>query len=143
MMHRVLMANSAAGEHLEGVVALARLGEQFRRDVHAASAAKIEKDGDQFRKLELDDSSGGQIEYEICPEGLRRTVLRSAQPQARELFVLAGMKVQGWNEDAATTGELAMRISRLARRGADETTTGRPFSIAAAVGRDRTLGGLP
>lgn len=137
VVSRVLAANEAAGQHLEGIVALGSLGEQFRRDVRAASDATVVKEGGQIRRLQLNGLDGDQIEYEIAETGLRRTVSRSGQVQAREVFVLTGMKVLGWNEDFQESGEISLLVGRLVRRGDDDRALGNQFSIAAPLARDR------
>jgi prepilin-type N-terminal cleavage/methylation domain-containing protein len=140
LMARILSSNAAVKEHLQSVAALGRLGEQFRRDVHAATAAEV--DG-EVRRLRLDAPGRESIEYEICDAGLNRVVLRAGQAQAREQFVLAGMKVLGWNENSASTGELALELGRLARQDQDEPTVSSTFSITAALGRERRFRGGP
>lgn len=42
MMARLLASENSSTRHLEGMVSLAQLGEQLRRDAHAASDARIE-----------------------------------------------------------------------------------------------------
>jgi prepilin-type N-terminal cleavage/methylation domain-containing protein len=143
VVSRVLVANAAAGEHLEGIVALGRLGEQFRSDVHAASAANLEKESGQIRRLRLEGPDGERVEYEIVETGLRRAASRSGEVKSREMFVLAGMKVLGWNEDFQTTGAVSLLVGRLARRGDDNAAIRNQFSVAASLGRDQRLKGSP
>jgi type II secretory pathway pseudopilin PulG len=134
---RVLVANSLAGEHLEGLVALGQVAQQFRRDVHSATHAEVKNAAGSPQRLVLDADDGSQIEYQIEPTGLRRTVTQSGSVKHRETFILPGMKVIGWNDDFQTTGELALIVGWVARQGHDDGTLRNRFPIRASLAINR------
>jgi prepilin-type N-terminal cleavage/methylation domain-containing protein len=141
VMARVLVANAAAERHGEGIAALGRLGEQFRRDARAAADAKTEKSAGQPTRLRFDRLDGTQVEYEIAEAGLRRVVSAAGRVQHREMFVLPRMKILGWNEDFDATGEISLIVGRTDLRGDHEQAIASRFSISAPLGRDRRYGG--
>ncbi len=132
---RVLTANDTAREHLQGITSLGRLGEQFRGDAHAADTARLENVDGQARTLHLGLEDGSSVEYAIDAAGLRRTLSVDGQVTHREMFVLPGMQVLGWNDDFETAGRLSLRIARLVHQGDDVQALGKQFSIDAATGR--------
>jgi prepilin-type N-terminal cleavage/methylation domain-containing protein len=138
---RVLIAHGAACEHLENLVSVGRLGEQFRSDVHAAQSATTEPLGAQVRKLRLDLGTDELVEYEIEPAGLRRTLSVDGQIWHREMFVLPGMGVLGWNDDFKTSGRLSLRLGRLPHGSDDSAAPVSEFSIDAAIAADGRLRG--
>jgi prepilin-type N-terminal cleavage/methylation domain-containing protein len=113
IVSHVLRVNSSVGEHLEAVVALGQLSEQFRRDVHAAARAEIETTADQPRRLRLDGTGPARVEYEILASGLRRVETDALGGQHHELFVLPGMKILGWTEDFEAGGEVGLGLGWL------------------------------
>jgi prepilin-type N-terminal cleavage/methylation domain-containing protein len=136
MLARVIAANATAGEHLEGIVVLDRLGEQFRRDVHASASAKVGNGAAAPERISLTACDGSQVEYEIASSGLRRTKNAPGQPPSREVFVLPGMKVLPWKENTDANGEVSLWIGRVAHRTGDDETINGQFAIRAFIAGD-------
>ncbi len=140
-MSRIMTSNAAVGEQLQSITNLGRLGEQFRRDVHAATSAQVGRDGEIVRRLQLASTEDAVIEYEICDAGLNRVARRGGEVQGRDQFALNGMQVLGWNEDSATTGQVTLDVGRMTHHGELEPTVATRFSITAGLGRDQKIGG--
>ena len=140
-MARVMFSNTAVGEQLQSTANLGRLGEQFRRDVHAATSAQVERDGEGVRRLKLATKGGEVIEYEICDAGLNRIAHRDDVVPARDQFALAGMRVLDWNDDSAATGQVTLDVGRMIHHGELEPTVATRFAITAGLGRDQKIGG--
>lgn len=136
LMSRVMAANSAAADHLRGVVALSTLGRQFRDDVHATSAAAVQQTDGQPTRLRLSLVGGETVEYEIASERLRRTESADSSPERHETFSLPSMRVTGFQADAAGSGEISIVIGRLAGRPGEDVVTGQ-FEITALAPRGR------
>jgi hypothetical protein len=135
LVARMIASNSAAGEHLRGVVALSALGQQFRRDVHATTSAVAGDEDDQPPRLTLNLADGSRVEYEALAAGLLRAQKSDAQSQRRELFALRGMKVLDFKADHADRGEISIVIGRLAQRPGDESVVAGQFEITAVAPR--------
>ena len=137
LMSRVMAANSAATDHLRGVVTLGTLGRQFRDDVHATSAATVQQTDGQMNRLRLSLVGGETVEYEIASERLRRTETADSSPERHETFSLPGMRVTGFKADSPGSGEISIVIGRLAGRPGEDIVTGQ-FEITALAPRGHT-----
>ena len=134
---RVIQSNAAAQEHLQTVVTLGRLGEQFRRDAHAATAATIEEGKDQPARLKFAAEADRTIEYEVTPAGLARVVSGGGKTEHRDLYVLAGMKALGWKLDEDGRA-ISLDLARLARPQTDDPTLRGRFSIVASLASEKS-----
>jgi type II secretory pathway pseudopilin PulG len=139
---RVIVSNAAAQEHLQTVVTLGRLGEQFRRDAHGANQATIEEVKDQPARLKFAAEADRTIEYEITPAGLARVVTSGDKTQHRDLYVLGGMKPLGWKLDADGRA-ISLDMGRLARPQDGDTTLGGRFSIVASLAQAKPVALAP
>ena len=82
LVTQVLAANTASREHAEGITIIGSLAEQFRRDVHSASA--IDRQAGPPERLQISRADGTRIDYEIIDGGVRRDELATARsPIAR------------------------------------------------------------
>jgi type II secretory pathway pseudopilin PulG len=132
IVSRIMMANAAGRDHLQTVVALARLGEQFRRDVHEARGASVVPSDGPASRLKLDAGANRAIEYEITPAGLARRVLIADKVQKRDLFILPGMKCLDWKiEDGGRL--VSLEIGRLDRPTSDAAVVATRFPLVAAL----------
>jgi type II secretory pathway component PulJ len=129
---RVIQSNAAAQDHLHTVVTLGRLGEQFRRDAHAALDTSIEEINDRPARLKFTTEAGRTIEYEITPDGLARVASGGDHAEHRERFALVGMKPLGWRLDEDGRA-ISLDLGRLARPQSDDATLGGRFSIVASL----------
>lgn len=129
---QVIVADQATHEHLQTVVTLGRLGEQFRRDAHQARQVVIEEAQDQPQRLILTGQDDATIEYEITPAGLRRVAQTRDEAAQRETYLLPGMTFLGWKEDDAHR-ELALLVGRLARTPDQEPKLRGQFAIVALL----------
>jgi hypothetical protein len=132
IVSRILLANATAREHLQTVVTIGRLGEQFRRDVHAAQSASLVEANDAPPRLKLSNDAQRTIEYEISPSGLARVAVTAGKPVARELFVLPGMKFLDCKIDEGSR-HVSLSIGRLSRPQSDAATVAGQFSLVAAL----------
>lgn len=131
---RLILSNAAAHEHLQTVVTLGRLGEQFRRDAHAARDATIEAAPEQPTRLKLQGDADWAVEYEITPDGLQRVATAAGQAEHRDRFVLPGMKFLGWKMDEDGRA-ISLLVGRLARPATDEPALSGRFSIDGLLAR--------
>ena len=135
LLARVIHANSAAADHLRGVVALGALGDQFRRDVHATATATVDEADGQPPRLRLTMADGAAVVYEIDPSGLRRMESTAGEPERREAFTLSGMKILGFTADTAASGAISIVIGRLAALPSGEAVSGQFEMTALATAR--------
>ncbi len=88
LIHRAMHAQSKSRRFFDGERNAQRLGESFRRDVHAATSAATGAEaggGDVFVRLEM---SGGQtVEYRQAAGRVERTWHVDGSIRAREAFV--------------------------------------------------------
>lgn len=86
----VIMRSDAAGSRaLQSSLALSRLAEQFRRDVHAAAEAELrEAENGQTQFLRLRTAAGALIEYHPRRDHILRTTLSAGNVTTRESFHL-------------------------------------------------------
>jgi type II secretory pathway pseudopilin PulG len=128
---RMLLSNGVAHQHLQTVATIGRLGEEFRRDAHAASRVALEGPEDASR-LKLTGTTNQEIVYQLVPGGVERLASQDDQLRRRELFLLPGMRLLGWKLDEDRR-EVALAIGRLARPSADDKTLRGQFSILAVL----------
>ncbi len=131
LLARVIEANATAGEHLEGIVVLDRLGEQFRRDVQASASAHIGGPTASLQCVWLIACDGSKVQYDISASGLRRTKTVAGLPTHRDSFALPGMKALAFEHNADANGEVSLRIARVEHRTDGEDTISGEFTIDA------------
>ncbi len=137
---RVMAVNAAAADHLSSLVAVGRLGEQFRQDAHAAASAERDATGGVERlRFALADRT---IEYTLAAAGVERVVLKNNQPVARETFVMPHMRATGF-DDRAPPDEVTLLVARVARPAGGVDTLHKAFPITARLGRDARPRGGP
>jgi prepilin-type N-terminal cleavage/methylation domain-containing protein len=135
LFSKVMAANSAAAEHLRGVVALADLGRQFREDVHTSTSATITDADRQSKTLVLSLADGSRVEYAPTRGGLRRSRTAQDQPQRRDVFLMSGLNVVEFKAGATDKRTVSIVIARMARQpGIDDVQTGQFEIIAVAAG---------
>jgi len=135
---QVIVFSSSAGEHLQAVAALGHLGEQFRRDVHAARSAQIEAPPGRPERLRLDMRADRPIEYTITAAGLERLAASADRPPHRELYALPGMKLLGFKTQADRR-ELSLVVGRMAHPTAADSPLAGEFSITATLATEDHL----
>lgn len=133
MMARLLASENSSTRHLEGMVSLAQLGEQLRRDAHAASGARIEPLDSQPRVLSLELASGRTVQYTLDDRGVERLEKQADQVVSRERFTLAEMRCLSWQDDIALSRRVSLVVGRLGRQGDDPAAVLSKFTIAAAL----------
>lgn len=122
-----------------------RIGELFRRDVHAAETAELGKveDGTEARQLRLLQSAGRAVRWDWDDGALTRRTLRGGEPVQTERFRLP----RAADVAFAADGEFAILTitwppGRYGRgRQPDETAPRRTVRIEALRGRDARLFG--
>jgi hypothetical protein len=132
IVSRVVAANARSREHLQTVVTLGRLGEQLRRDVHAAHRASVLESKDGPSRLKLETDAERTIEYEIASSGLVRLASTAEKTDQRERFALPGMKFLGWSIDEGGR-QVSLSIGRLDRPESDAATVAGRFSLVASL----------
>jgi prepilin-type N-terminal cleavage/methylation domain-containing protein len=138
LMARVIRANAEAAEHLRGVVGLGRLGEQFRRDVHASTAATVVETAGQPQRLRLRLSGDVEVEYAPAPGCVLRTEAAGGQQRSRDAFVVGSMKALGFQVPVDASGAVSIVIGRPARRPGLEDVVSGKFEITAIARRADT-----
>ena len=134
-MARVLGGSQLAQDHLQGSLAVARLAEQFRDDVHATRGVRGERADGRPTSLVLELRDGVSVTYSIDPSGLLRAASVGETPRSRELFFLPGMKVLDWNDDSASSRRVSIDIGRLSDERHPHAIRSR-FSIDAVLAND-------
>lgn len=130
---RMLLSNGVAHQHVQTVTTLGRLGEEFRRDAHAASHVAL--DGpENARQLTLTGEENSKVVYQFVPGGVERLASQDDQLRRRESFLLPGMRPIAWSLDE-DRHEVALAVGRLARPGSDDKTLRGQFSILASLRR--------
>ncbi len=129
----VLQSQHTAARHVEGLKALAALGQQWRRDVHESQSVELPKPDAPAQTLNLALTAERVVEYTLAPEGLVRLARGPGQPDARETYYLPGMRPLGWNADAQASGILSLTVGILARQGDDPEAVRRRFTLDAAL----------
>ena len=127
---RLFRANQVAQEHVQTVTTLGRLGEQFRRDAHAASGVMVEAQG--ANQLQISENDGPRIVYQIIPGGVERTSSEGEKVVQRETYLLPGMQPLAW-EHAKEDRHLSLHIGRLANRETLNEKLSGQFTILAAL----------
>jgi hypothetical protein len=129
---RMMHASEQSHEHLQTIVTLGRLGEQFRRDVHAARSATIaDAQGDQPGRLVL-DGPDRQVAYVVENDAIERVATAASEAPRRERFTLGGMKLLGWKVDGERR-EVSIALAPLARRGTQSSETRGQFPLSAVL----------
>ncbi|MGD9719847.1 MAG: type II secretion system protein J [Pirellulales bacterium] len=131
VLARAVAANSSAAEHLHDLTALGTLGQQFRRDVHAASAATSSNDDTGQPGLLLETPSGGQIRYQVVSSGMTRLETTKGQADRREAFTLSGLRVVGFRGETGGAGPIAIVLARITQRPDGQTVVGAQFELTA------------
>ena len=113
---------------------LARLGEQFRADVHAAETVSQAKkgEGQVLWTMKLPDDQ--RIEYEPRDNTLRRTEYRGDQVHARDAFALPAADWRLELKPAENPVEASLLIKR--EGNAKDDAAGFDLRIDAHIGRD-------
>lgn len=135
VIYRLRTADDASVRRLEATVALAQLGEQLRRDAHAAAEARVELLDGQPRVLRLPRPDGSTVQYTLDEWGVERLLKASDQVVSRERFNLPEMRCQRWQDQVQSPDRVALVIGRLARRGDDLAAVKSTFTIEAALPR--------
>ncbi len=144
-MTRIVRSHGVATQQADGILAIAPLAEQFRRDVHAAVRAAVDKNPDGpsgSPRLTLETIDGTRIVYEAVSAGLLRTASAGDEVRQRKEFIVSGMKVLGWGVGASEQGELSLQMGLLAPGAAEETVI-RTFDISAYLDPGRPMGQKP
>ncbi|HEY2894218.1 MAG TPA: prepilin-type N-terminal cleavage/methylation domain-containing protein [Pirellulales bacterium] len=141
-MAAVLRRSDSAGNHLEAMSGLARLGEQFRRDVHQASSARAVSEMNKPGSLMLEGTGGVSVVYRECPGGVLRESVRDKVVTARERFGLPGLEVAHWQAGTSSGEQVALELDREAALGTSSAAQGR-FTISANLGSNLPSGGSP
>jgi len=128
---RMLLSNGVAHQHVQTVTTLGRLGEEFRRDAHAAAQVALEGP-DDARQLALTVEANQKIVYQFVSGGVERLVSQDDQLRRRDSFLLPGMRPLAWTFDQ-NRREVALEIGRLARPSSDDETLRGQFSILAKL----------
>lgn len=137
LLVRMIAANSAAEDHLHGVIGLTRLGEQFRRDACDATNAVITEVDGRVDCLTMTLGDESQVAYEIAPAVVVRRKSSADQLVHREGYRLGPVKPIGFSADAAGTGEVSITLARVtARQGEADVENGR-FKIRGIVAGNR------
>jgi type II secretory pathway component PulJ len=137
---RMMLASEQSHEHLRTMVTLGRLGEQFRRDVHAAGSATIaDAQGDQPGRLVL-EGSGRQVAYAVEFDAIERVATATGEAPRRERFALGGLKFLGWKVDDERR-EVSVALAPLARRGTQSGETRGQFPLSALLARPAQAAG--
>ena len=136
LLVRVVVANAAAADHLQGIVGLSRLGDQFRRDAgNAVEAEIIEQNGGTHRlSMNLIDQS--QVAYEIVRGNVVRTRSAEGPLVEREAFTLGAIEPIEFTVDPGGSGEVAITLTRAAPRPGDEDVETGRFNILGVVALD-------
>lgn len=137
---RFLQVRTRGQEHLERTVQAARLAEQFRRDVWAASKATIADDAGGELTLNADDR---QVTYRIDQQRIVRQELQQGKRKAGDSFLLPGVLPLRLQSDGA---KVSIALAADIRIEPEQPAHGLPWSIIATLGRDRryaTQGGEP
>ena len=135
---RVISANHAATDHLAALVGVGRLGEQFRRDVHAATSAKIDQHDQESPRILLSDDDGNKIEYTLAGDAVHRDASSSGAGRNRETYYLPGLHVVGCDRQGDDGRRLSLRIGRIAADNVEPLAIGGQFTIDALLATDRT-----
>jgi type II secretory pathway pseudopilin PulG len=141
-MAAVLRRADSAGNHLDAMSGLARLGEQFRRDVHQASSARTVREMDEPGYLMLERPGGVSVAYRECPAGVLRESVRDKVVTARERFGLPGLEVAHWKAGTSPGEQVVLEMDREAALGTSSAAQGR-FTISANLGSNLLSGGSP
>jgi len=127
LIHRAMHAESATRSFFDGQRSALRLSEQFRSDVHAATAASLEDasrhDG-LFLRLQLADDQ--TVEYRRRESNLLRFLLKKDHEIARDEFVFSSPL------------ELSIRVEATPRRLILEITAG-SVALTATKGAKQPL----
>ncbi len=143
VVHRIYRANEVAGQHLEEVVGIARLGEQLRRDAHEAIGERIERAEDASPRLLFDDPTGRQVVYELGPKTVYRTVRAGDQAVAREAFGLGDWRPVDWTEGDSSARRIGLTLEHRDVALADNPVpaVGRRVMLEARIGPARRIPG--
>lgn len=142
VVSRTMRASARAADHREALVVLDRLGEQFRRDVHAAGSAVVETVGERPVKLRLADAQDEVVEYEIAAGAIRRVVTDATGKTRRDSFAAPGFPFVGWRLDLESR-LVTLDVGRLARTDGEARPPAAQFEIVAALGPPSTERGRP
>jgi hypothetical protein len=135
---RMMRANLESQQHLQTVVNLGRLGEQFRRDVREAHAASVaDAAGDRPGRLVLAGQSDRQITYTGTAGGIERLASGGGQPDHREFYATSGMKFLAW-QIAPDNREVAVVLGPLVRRETESDEVRGRFSLSAILAAPQT-----
>jgi prepilin-type N-terminal cleavage/methylation domain-containing protein len=132
---QVILANGASGRHLNDLLALGELGEQFRSDVHQSQRVAVSPPDAARTTLVLTAANGDVVEYEITGLVLQRMQTANTKPTRRESYTFGRMRVQGWRKSGQQDDEVIMSIARMAEvaPGSEPAETG-SFEIVAILG---------
>ncbi len=137
MLQLLLRLDVDSRARLDSAGMLARLAEQFRRDVHGASAARLIKQPAGLAGLRIEPGPDRAIEYQVKgPSRVFRTETLKGKPVRNESYAIArggpielALKEDGGHRFAMLT------VDRQASRY--HTDPPRLFEIVAEVGRNR------
>ena len=138
LINRLFTANRVAHEHAQTITNLGRLGEDFRRDAHAAFKAGIESVNDQPSRMTFVIPADGepktekQIVYSIAPHSVERIVRSGDKALHRDTYLLPGMRPLEWTL-SNDHREAALAIGRLAQASPGDTALRGKFSIVAVL----------
>ena len=139
LLYAVLRTDGVGREHVRHSIVLARLADQFRRDVHAAKTVTGVADGEQW-KLEL--PPGRTVTYRLEAGVLARSEQVDGTVQRRESFTLpsgttASIEIQAEAEPTV----VSLMIVPVAE--ATGQPAGRAVQIDAVLARDHRFAGPP
>ena len=141
LVSRVIRTNATSGEHLEDSIVLGQMSEQFRNDVHEAIQVSLGEKIPAAERLSLQMADGSRIDYELAEGGLKRTLIVTDEKTQSETFVLHGMRILGWEQNAPNAREVSMLIDSVDVNG--QSSQRPPIEITAAIVRDRRSTGPP
>ena len=135
VLSRTVAINSTAADRLQSLAALGQLGQQFRRDVHAALSATAGKNDMGRPALTMTTSAGSQIRYEADGGGITRVEETTGRPVRREAFSLADWWATEFRSDENL---VTIVLARVTRRPDGEDVRGAQFELTAARARPAT-----
>lgn len=134
-IHLLMRAQSTAGKALLQTQTLCRLSEQFRRDVHAATAAEVTPAAeDKPAVLKLTLPGERSVTYELDQHQVR-CIRQQAETTHRDQFsFLAGTKITAQQEDGLI--RLTLDPSGVAETQ-QSATWKQPVPVEALLSRDQ------
>lgn len=132
----LMQADRGWREQVRGHATVARLADQFRRDVHAARRLKPlpAAPGNAGPGWQLETAPGRVVEYRASPGRLIRVQLADGKTVRQEDFSLPGEARFGVQPADATAGLVGLQVAT-SRKPADPAARG-PLEFTAALGWD-------